>query len=306
MIAVIFNPSARGDKAKGLRAQLDRLGHGVELLPTSGPGDATRLALGAGLRGIETVVAAGGDGTVNEVVNGLACVPFGCRPKLGVLPLGTINVFAKEIGLASGVAENWATVQAGRVRTIDLAVATHSGGDRWFIQMAGAGLDAAAIARVQWKLKKWIGPGAYLWAGLGALAGPLPDIHVTGGPADLKGQLALVGNGRFYGGRFPVFPHAHLDDGQLDLAFLARANLLTLARAAVAVNAGRLLQMSGVVHQQAPEFQFHCHRTAPFQVEGDNIGVLPARFSIQRNALRVLIPASESEPTIDRGGRIGG
>jgi diacylglycerol kinase (ATP) len=306
VIAVIFNPSARGDKAESLRAQLSRLGRGAELLPTSGPGHATQLALEAGLLGIPTVVAAGGDGTVNEVVNGLAAVPAATRPRLGVLPMGTINVFAKEIGLGPDIASNWAIIAGGMTRTIDLAVATHSGGNRWFIQMAGAGLDAAAIARVQWRLKKRIGPGAYLWAGLCALAGPLPDIHVTGGPADVKGQLALVGNGRFYGGRVPVFPKARLNDGQLDLALLPRANLLTLARAAIALNGGRLLQMSGTLHQQSAEFHFHCHRTAPFQVEGDNIGVLPARFSIQPNALRVLIPASESEPTIDSRGHAGG
>lgn len=306
MIAVIFNPSARGDKAESLRAQLSRLGRGVELLPTASPGHATQLALEAALRGLPTVVAAGGDGTVNEVVNGLAASPAASRPTLGVLPLGTINVFAKEIGLGPDIPANWAVIAGGVTRRIDLAVATHPGGSRWFIQMAGAGLDAAAIARVQWRLKKRIGPGAYLWAGLCALAGPLPDIHVTGGPADVKGQLALVGNGRFYGGRVPVFPEAKLDDGQLDLALLPRANLLTLARAAVALNGGRLLQLSGTLHQQSADFHFHCHRTAPFQVEGDNVGVLPARFSIQPNALRVLIPASESEPTIDSRGHDGG
>lgn len=306
MIAVIFNPSARGNKAQSLQAQLAHLGSHVELLPTTGPGDATRLALESGLQGIPTVVAAGGDGTVNEVVNGLAAIPAEIRPSLGVLPLGTINVFAKEIGLGSEIAANWAIVQAGVTRRIDLAAATHRGGHRWFVQMAGSGLDASAISRVQWQLKKRIGPGAYLWAGIAALAGPLPDIHVTGGPVALKGQLALVGNGRFYGGRLPVFPMARLDDGRLDLAVLPRANLFTLARAAIALHTGRLLRMSGVLHQQSSEFHFHCHQTAPFQVEGDNIGELPARFSIQRNALRVLIPASESERTIDSGGHDGG
>ncbi len=306
MIAVIFNPTAQGDRAEGFRRQVARLSSSARFLPTTCSGDATRLALEAGRDGARIVVAAGGDGTVNEVVNGLVQLPIDQRPAFGVLPLGTVNVFAKEIGLSGSLERDWATLETGHCQTIDLAVARHAGGDRWFIQMAGAGLDSAAIAQVQRRLKKLLGPIAYLWAGVQALCGPLPCIRVRGGPIELSGQLALIGNGRFYGGRIPVFPEARLDDGKLDLALLQRVNVLSLVRASIALRTGRLLHLSGVLHQQAPEFQFEGPAPAQFQVEGDNIGPLPVRFCIAPKALRIVIHHSQQEPAIDRKVHAGG
>ncbi len=290
MIAVIFNPSAGGDRALRFQRQLAGLSGGIRLFPTTGPGTAPSLAMAAAREGATAVVAAGGDGTVNEVVNGLAQLPDHQCPSLGVIPLGTVNVFAKELDLPPDIDHCWELIRAGHRRRIDLARATHAGGSRWFIQMAGAGLDALAISRIQLPLKRWIGPGAYLWAGLQAIRSPLAVIHIEGGPEPVSGQLALVGNGRFYGGRFPVFPKAQLDDGQLDLAVLVRANVLSLARATLAAARGRLLNHSGVIHQQAARFTLSgpCH--SPFQVEGDNIGTLPASFEIIPGALDVLCP----------------
>jgi diacylglycerol kinase (ATP) len=286
--AVIFNPTARGDHAVAFQRQLAGLSPGIRLLPTRSPGDATRLALEAALDGATTVVAAGGDGTVNEVVNGLADRPDAQRPSLGVIPLGTVNVFAKELGLPNTIPACWNIIQSGHSRLIDLALARHAGGSRWFIQMAGAGLDAIAIARVHLPLKRLIGPGAYLWAGLGAIVRPLPTIQIRIGPESVSGQLALVGNGRFYGGRFSVFPQAHLDDGRLDLAVLNRAHPFALARAGIAAFRGRLLQHPGVVHRQSTTFDFSGPVASPFQVEGDNIGTLPVSFTVAPSVLRVL------------------
>ncbi len=291
MIAVIFNPTARGDKAIVFKSRLSALAGPIRLLPTRGPGDAGILAAQAAAEGIGTVVAAGGDGTVNEVANGLASAGrFPIGPRLGVIPLGTVNVFAKELGLPSDLGAAWECIRAGRTTRIDLAVAQHSGGSRWFVQMAGAGLDSQAIARVDWALKKRVGPLAYVWAGFRALHGPLPRIDVTGGPGPVSGELALLGNGRFYGGRFPVFPAACLSDGKLDLALLEHANVLSLARAAVAVAAGRLLHLSGIRHQCAANFRFEAAGRAPFQVEGDNVGHLPVEFRVQPGAIDVLVP----------------
>ncbi len=290
MIAVIFNPTARGEKATAFKSRLSSLAGPVRLLPTRGPGDGIALAAAAAAEGIGTIVAAGGDGTVNEVANGLAAAGrFPIAPRLGVIPLGTVNVFAKELGLPSDLDAAWKCILAGRVARIDLASANHAGGRRWFVQMAGAGLDSEAIARVDWSLKKKFGPLAYVWAGFGALAGPLPRIRVTGGEAPVSAELALIGNGRFYGGRYPVFPGARLSDGRLHLALLERANLLSLARAAVALASGRLGRLSGVRHQSAAAFRFEADGTASFQVEGDNIGHLPAEFGIQPAALDVIV-----------------
>ena len=200
------------------------------------------------------------------------------------------GVFAKEIGLPPSIEAGWEIIRAARTETIDVACASHPGGRRWFVQMAGAGLDSRAIAQVNWELKKKIGPLAYIWAGFRSLWGPLPEIRVSGGSEPVTGQLALIGNGRFYGGRFPVFPEASLSDGRLDLALLTRANLLSLSRVGVALARGRLSGFSGIVHQQAPSFGFSATVPVTFQVEGDNIGELPVDFRVQPRALQVIVP----------------
>lgn len=291
MIAIVFNPTARGEKALAFQHVVRDLPGNPLLLPTRGPGDATQLAATAANQGADVVVAAGGDGTVNEVVNGLASLPAHQRPALGVLPLGTVNVFARELRIPTRLDSAWDLVRAARTRRVDLGLATHTSGQRRFIQMAGAGLDALAIARVNWRLKKVVGPLAYLWAGLGALLSGVPPVTVTGGPATVQGQLALLGNGQLYGGPFPVFPRAAPDDGRLDLALLKRVHPLALLRAVVAAYRGRLLELPIVVHQQSAEFRWECPSgPMPFEVEGDLIGALPVSFTIEPAALRVMVP----------------
>ena len=127
--------------------------------------DARRLAAEAVREGFEVIAAAGGDGTLNEVLNGIADVPEGLeRVRLGVLPLGTINVFARELGIPQRFDLAWQTLRSGRETKIDLPVVEYGAGGararRCFAQLAGAGLDARAIELVNWPLKKRIGPGA--------------------------------------------------------------------------------------------------------------------------------------------------
>lgn len=293
VIAVVFNPTARGEKARAFHNAVRDLPGNPRLLPTRGPGDAIQLATDAAREGAEVVVAAGGDGTLNEVVNGLAALPVHQRPALGVLPLGTVNVFALELGIPTQLDSAWHIIRTAQSRRIDLGLATHAAGRRYFAQMAGAGLDAIAITRINWNLKKVIGPLAYLWAGLGALVSGIAPITVTGGPAPVPGRLALLGNGRLYGGPFPVFPRAAPDDGRLDLALLNRIHPLALLRAAVAARRGRLLELPTVVLQQSPEFHLNCATASmPFEVEGDPIGNLPASFTVEPKALRVMVPTT--------------
>src|SRR6266480_3090309 len=120
-ICVIFNPAARGEKALRFRAHLNRLSHQCTLKPTTAVGSGQTLAAEAVREGFESVVAAGGDGTVNEVLNGIGDEPDGyTRVRLGVLPLGTVNVFAKELGMPTNFAAAWAILQRGVETSIDL------------------------------------------------------------------------------------------------------------------------------------------------------------------------------------------
>src|SRR6185503_12845278 len=149
-VCVIFNPVARGDKARHFREQLGTLAARSELRPTTGPGSGRELAAIAVKDGFDVVVAAGGDGTVNEVLNGVADAPDGLdRVRFAVLPLGTVNVFAREIRMPKKLAEAWEVIMAGRETRIDLPQAefeTAKGPQRrYFAQMAGAGWDSLAI-----------------------------------------------------------------------------------------------------------------------------------------------------------------
>src|SRR3989442_855146 len=134
-IFVILTPAARGEKSQRLRRFLEsKRSDQVTLAPTQCTGDATRLAATAGDHDI--VVAAGGDGTINEVVNGLR------GAALGVLPLGTVNVFAHELNIPRKIEAAWAVIEGGHSRTIDLGCAEAGDARRLFVQLAGVGFDA--------------------------------------------------------------------------------------------------------------------------------------------------------------------
>ena len=295
MICVIFNPTARGEQAKTFRARLAGLA-GVALRPTTGPGTAPALAAEAVADGATTLVAAGGDGTVNEVLNGLATAPGGlASTRLAVLPLGTVNVFAKELGLPTDFAGAWRVIQAGHERLIDLPCAEFGPPERrerrFFAQMAGAGLDSRALALVNWELKKKTGVLAYAWASVLALRGPQPAVTAEAAGRRVTGALVLVGNGRFYGGRYPFFPAARLDDGALDVTVLPRLNWFIAARLFLALQRDRLAHSHDAVCFQTDSVTLSTADALPWHVEGDNIGPLPTTLALQPRALRVCVPA---------------
>jgi diacylglycerol kinase (ATP) len=292
---VIFNPAARGDKARHFRHHLDEIASRGALKATVAPGDARRLAREAVADGFELIVAAGGDGTLNEVLNGLGDAPDGfARARLGLLPLGTVNVFAREIGLPLRIERAWATLQRGRETRLDLPCVEFSANGvrrrQYFIQLAGAGLDARAIELVTRPLKRKLGPLAYVVAGLKALHGRLPKITVRVGGQSATGELILIGNGRFYGGPLDIFPGADLRDGLLDICVLPRADWLTLLRCAPGLLARRKLPANAVQRFRAPTFELTGDASASFELDGEWAGHLPATFSIAREQLRVIIP----------------
>jgi len=292
---VIFNPAARGDKARHFRRHLDEIAPHCALKATAAPGEARRLATEAVADGFELIVAAGGDGTVNEVLNGIGEAPEGfARARLGVLPLGTVNVFAREIGLPLRIDRAWETLQRGRETRLDLPCVEFSanGGRRrqYFVQLAGAGLDARAIELVTWPLKKKFGPLAYVIAGLKVLRGRLPKIAARIDGQTVAGELILIGNGRFYGGPFEIFPQADSHDGLLDICILPRANGLTLLRCAPGLLMRRKLPASAVQRFRASTFELASDVSASFELDGEWVGNLPATFSVAREQLRVAVP----------------
>jgi YegS/Rv2252/BmrU family lipid kinase len=292
---VIFNPAARGEKARRFRRQLDVIGAACAFKATAAPGDARRLAAEAVRDGFDLIAAAGGDGTLNEVLNGIGDAPDGfARARLGVLPLGTVNVFARELKIPLRIERAWEVLQNGREIKIDLPRVEFSTDGvlqiRYFCQLAGAGLDARAIELVNWQQKKQIGKLAYVIAGLKALREKKPQITVRADGQSAAGELVLVGNGRLYGGSFALLPRADLRDGVLDICVLPRADWLTLLRCAPGLLLRGKLPASVAQHLSAEKFELTSDSAAAFELDGEWIGKLPATFSIEREKLRVVVP----------------
>ena len=315
---VIFNPAARGEKAKHFRDQLAALSSRVTLKPTYAAGTGRPLAAEAVREGFETIVAAGGDGTLNEVLNGIDDEPDGlARTRLGVLPLGTINVFARELRLPTAFDSAWKIIEQGNETVIDLPEAEFMKDGqiqrRCFAQLAGAGLDSRAIELVDWEQKKSFGPLAYVVAGFKALGEPKPQIRVSrevceGGEVgavgevvglpsppsppsrDHSGELVLIGNGRYYGGNFELFPKADLRDGLLDVTVFPKVNWEILLRSGWGWLTDQIHSAAGRHTFQAESFTLTTMGNVAVELDGDNVGHLPATFSVQRQALRVLVP----------------
>ena len=276
---MILNPAARSEKA---RATWERIGAfpnaKVEL--TAAPGDARGLAAWGVEKGFRIVVAAGGDGTINEVVNGLA----GSEVTLGILPIGTMNVFASELGLPNDLAAAWEVVTAGVVRKIDLARAN----EQYFVQLAGVGLDAQVVEETSWASKKNFGPLSYLFSAAQIAARRPPQLIVEADDLAREGSFVLIGNGRYYGARIKVFQDALIDDGLLDVLIFKNLGYLDIARYLAGIAMGRHTQLSDVEYFQTRKVRVHSAEDVPVEVDGELAGHLPVTFRISSRKLRVL------------------
>lgn len=294
-LCVIFNPAAKGDHAREFRRKLDTVATDAVFKPTTGPGAARELAAEAVVEGYQKIVAVGGDGTINEVLNGIADAPEGLsRAALGIIPLGTANVFARELHLPFNPRAAWDILRAGRRTRVDLFRITHQlegrTVSRLAVQLAGAGLDARAVELVDWNLKKRSGFLAYVVAGVKALRESQPQIRVDADGAVVAGELVLVGNGRFYGGPFAAFPGADLRDGLLDVRIFPRAGWGTALACAAGAVTHRMGRAGGSRNLKARRFTLTANRRVPLQLDGELAGELPATFEVLPTALEVIVP----------------
>jgi diacylglycerol kinase (ATP) len=294
-ICVIFNPAARGSKARHFRHRLESIGPQCALKATTAPGDARRLAAEAVGEGYDLITAAGGDGTINEVLNGIGDAPDGFRrARLGVLPLGTVNVFARELKIPLRLERAWEVLQRAGETRIDLPraefLAEGKSQRRYFIQLAGAGFDARAVELVDWQHKKAVGPLAYVAAGLKVMRESKPTITVLLDGQQVSGEQVLVGNGRFYGGPFEVFPQADLRDGMLDVRIFPRVNWRTLFRSLPGLLARRKLPAGVAQHFRVPTLELAGVAASRIELDGEWVGHLPAKLTVERERLRVVSP----------------
>ena len=283
-ILVILNPAARGERAKRLREKIAALSRHATVRSTGSPGDAAALAVRAVAQGYDTIVAAGGDGTINEVVNGLA----GAHVTFGILPVGTMNVFATELGIPqNNLAKAWQVIEDGCTRQVDLPRANQE----YFVQLAGVGLDAEVVRHTTPDSKKALGPMSYLLTLAQVAARQPPKVliePVDGAPRE--GSFVLVGNGRFYGGPFVLFKNARLDDGLLDVLVFQNQSHWDLIRYFQAIVFGNHATLPDVEYFQSRGLRLTSRETVPVEIDGELTGILPYEFGFSVGKLSVLVP----------------
>jgi diacylglycerol kinase (ATP) len=278
---VIINPAANSTKAAAQLERVKRLQPAPELCVTSGIGHARELARELAAEGHPLIVAAGGDGTVNEVVNGLAehNALLGDSAKhtaLGVLPVGTMNVFAYELGLPGRDLEAcWEIITRDQPREIDLWQAN----DEFFVQLAGVGLDAAIVKETSWELKKRFGPLSYVMSAARVLGqeAPMLEIEMPDRP-QLFGSIVLIGNGRHYGGPVPVFREASNTDGLLDVIILHQQRALEVFQFLSALTGGGYAECGDIDYLQVPSLRVTSAQEVPYEIDGELGKETPVKF----------------------------
>lgn len=288
-LVVIHNPAAgqrRRRKTEKTLALLRAAGCSLDLRATAGPGDAEAIAASVTALECDALVVAGGDGTVNEVVNGMLR-GGGPAPPLAVIPLGTANVLAAEIGLATTPAAVAGSIMHGTARRIHLGTAN----GRYFVLMAGVGLDAHVVAHVSLALKRRVGKLAYVAETLAqALRYGYPACRVVVDGVTYKARTVVACNGRLYGGPFLAAPLARLDRPGLEVVLLAGGGLWNTLRYGAALVAGRLSRLNDVQVLSCRSLRIEGEAGAPVQVDGDAITQLPVDIAVADACIDLIYP----------------
>ena len=302
-ISFIINPVAGfGGFQKLVRKAIDYLakqGHTVHVVETKGPGDATQLARRAADAQFDVAIAIGGDGTINEVCNGLVKTPTA----LGVLPAGTANVYAADVRIPiwwplkpDAVFKAADIVVHGQQRQIDLGcVRFPDGGSRYFLMWCGIGLDAAISQgkRSREQGKRSLGYATWL------ISGVLTTMDFMGTPATLKTDydtiddrllLAVVSNGQLYGRLWRMAPKAKMDDGMLDVGVLTGHGWPITMRHVLGLTLRRHVRDPNFGLYRTTQLSLSAKEPLPVHVDAETIGTTPVEIEIVPRALKVMVP----------------
>lgn len=281
---VILNPSAHSEKGKRAAETIRQLSERIEVVESHSFDEARDLAAGAAAEGRAGVVAAGGDGTVNAVIAGLA----GSDTALGVFPTGTMNLFARELGLPKGDIEGcWRVIESGHTKQVDLFEA----GEGIFVQIAGVGFDAQIIEETSWERKKKFGPLSYFMSALSVAGGRAPKLRVFPEGGDMvEGAFVLIGNGSLYGPAFKVFRNASNDDGMLEVLVFEKQGHVDIIRYLSGITLGKVERMKDVTYLQAPALRVESESPVPVEVDGELSGTTPVEFKPTAQRLTVFVP----------------
>jgi YegS/Rv2252/BmrU family lipid kinase len=283
---VILNPTAGSpEHVRSWQERTESLAGDCPVRVTSHSGEAEALARSAVEEGFTRIVAAGGDGTVSQVANGLA----GSNATLGLLPMGSVNVFAMELGLPlNNLQRCWDIIENTNVRLVDLP----SANEKYFVQLAGVGLDAQVVKETSLALKRNFGPLSYLISAAHIAARQPPKLIIESEHTSVEeGSFVLVGNGRLYGGPFPFFKHAIIDDGLFDVVVFKRLGYLEIIKYLQDVVFSSDIKVPEIEYFQTRQLRITSEQDVPLELDGELAGNCPVDFRIRKRALRVLAPS---------------
>lgn len=284
-LLLLINPQAGGGRAAGLVPEIERMirqqGMQLQTFSSKSPGSIRCWLASARLDHIDAVIAAGGDGTLFEALNGLMRHPKENRPTLGVLPIGTGNAFCRDLGLQPGDWQAaWSLIVKGQRRCFDVGQVSCAGGPHYFLNIAGMGfvVDAGRTAR---KLKG-VGRIAYtlaaLWQVLRLHSYPL-RLEVDSQVIEQENLFVEISNSRYTGTSFLMAPLAKLHDGLLDLTVLRKLSRARLLRLFPTIYSGTHPSYPEVTTLQGRHFSITEPQGYPMMMDGEFVGITPAEVS---------------------------
>jgi len=292
---VIYNPTAgrhRGDFMQKIFNQIKDAGENIDLRPTTCAGDATQIAMTVSADHEDVIVAAGGDGTIAEVANGLLQNPNRKNLKLGIIPMGTANVLAHEIGLSSSPKSIAQTLLHGRAIPLHPSRMTFKDEkEHHFFLMAGAGFDAAVVEAVKPPFKKRFGKIAYIIQALRfAVTKTFSNLDVTVDGKSYTAKTVIVSNGKHYGGPYILSPNAHISSESLEVLLLPKSGGFHALHQGLALMLGTLHRTPKATKLTAKTVTISGHGSLPLQADGDTAGKLPVTIEVTTTPLTILVP----------------
>jgi YegS/Rv2252/BmrU family lipid kinase len=298
---MILNPAAGlRDFRRQLHNAVEYLevrGWEIRLLETKEKGDATRLARHAAEMGCEVAIAVGGDGTLNEVVNGLA----GSETALAIIPAGTANVYAADVGIPiwgplrpNAVRIAAEIIHTGQRRKIDLGqIQLPDGRQRYFFMWCGIGLDAAISKEVHSEDTRRLGAAAWVIAGVMValnFMGTRGNVIVDSQKKRRRVLWAVISNGQLYGRLWRISPRAKMDDGMLDLTVFEGHGVPSTVRHLAGLTLGQYARDPTVHSYRGYSFSIDTRRPLPVHVDAEPVGTTPVKIQVVPAALYVVLP----------------
>ncbi|MCZ0702896.1 diacylglycerol kinase (ATP) [Natronobacillus azotifigens] len=297
---IIYNPTSGREGFKKdipeVLQKFEQAGYETSVHATTCAGDATEAAKCAVARGFDTVVAVGGDGTINEVINGIAEAAH--RPKLGIIPAGTTNDFARALGLPKNINKAVEVILTDKTKALDVGRVN----GHYFVNIAGGGKLTEVSYEVPSKLKTVLGQLAYFIKGIELLPMLHPihtKIEYDGNLFEEEIMLFLVANTNSVGGFEKLAPEAKMDDGLFDLLVLKKTNMAEFVRIISALTRGNHFDDPKVFHARAREIKIHTDEKMQLNIDGEYGGVLPGEFINFKQHIEYFVPTPEQSQMED-------